>query len=249
MSEGEAAAAFTYRVCDLPARMRPREMFERLGPGGMTDAALIALILRTGRAGQNVVRLAEDLLVRHGSLANLARTPLDELVRTWAGSGLGVVKLQMLQAALELGRRLNAEARGERPAILTPEDAARLLYDLTRDLDREIFYLLPLDTRNQLLGEPLVVTSGILNASLVHPREVFKLAVTKAAASILVAHNHPSGDPTPSREDIRITGELVQAGRVLGIKLMDHVIVGLRRDPAARWFTSLRESGLVLFED
>lgn len=240
---------FSYRMADLPERQRPREMFDRLGPEGVSDAVLLALILRTGTPGNNVMRIAEDLLAQYRTLGNLARTPLDEIIRAWKGRGLGRVKLQIVKAALELARRLAEENQNPLEVINGPDDAARVLYAHTRHLDHEVFYLLALDARNRLKAPPQVVTEGILNASLVHAREVFREAVGKSAAAIIVAHNHPSGDPTPSREDLKITGDLVQAGRVMGIKLMDHVVIGHKRDPEPRYYCSIRESGLVIFED
>jgi DNA repair protein RadC len=240
---------FSYPLRELPERLRPREMFDRNGPEGVSDAVLLAILLRSGSAGHNVMRIAEDLLVQYRSLSNLARTPADEIIRAWKGKGLGPVKVQVLKAALELARRLAEEGASSLERIDSPSDAARVLQPHTRHLDHEVFFVLPLDSRNRLKSPPISITEGILNASLVHAREVFREAMGKAASAIIVAHNHPSGDPTPSREDIRITGDLVQAGRVVGIKVMDHVIIGHRRADDPRHFCSLRESGLVLFED
>ncbi len=239
-----------YRVCDMPLRLRPREAVERQGIENVSDAILLAILLRTGSRGVNVMDLAERMLVKHGSLTALSRIPVQELSSDKALKGLGRVKAQMIKAALDLARRMAEETRDERGGFVrTPEDVAGVMRELARGLDHERFWVLNLDTRNRLKGHPHEISRGILDSSLVHPREVFKPAIQGGCAAIVLVHNHPSGDPTPSAEDIRLTRQLIQAGQVVGIKVLDHMILGRRTPDQFRDFLSLRESGTVEFGD
>lgn len=233
------------RVCDLPAGERPRELFERVGAENMSDSALLAILLRTGTRGTSVVEIAEKLILQAGSLTALAESSVDELRRC---KGIGPVKAQILRAALELARRMAREKMPQRATVRTPADAVALLREEIRSETQEIFWVLLLDTRYRLRRAPIAVTRGILDASLVHPREVFKEAIRASAAAIILLHNHPSGDPTPSPEDLRITRQLVEAGRIVQIDVLDHVVVGRAGgQQGGAEFTSLRESGLVSF--
>lgn len=237
-----------YRVCDLPARLRPREAIERQGVEHVPDAALLAVLLRSGAAGMNVVELAESILKHYGTLTALARVPVEELAANRKFKGLGKVKAQTLKAALELARRMSDEAREAGPGFVrSPDDAAGILRASARVLDHERFWTLHLDTRNRVKGGPQEVSRGILDASLVHPREVFKPAIQSGCAALVLVHNHPSGDPTPSAEDVRITRQIVQAGQVVGIKVLDHVVLGRASAERDRDFVSMRESGMVEF--
>ena len=234
------------RVRELPVRLQPRELFDRLGPSGVTDEVLVALILRSGTPGCNVADLARSLLTEHyPSLSELSRASVEDLARV---RGVGKVKAQMLRAALELGRRLAAESQENTARIRRPSDAADLLRGQTQGLDCETFWTLPLDTKNRLRRRPVEVSRGLLDASLVHPREVFRPAIQASSAAIVLAHNHPSGDVTPSEEDLSVTRQLVEAGRVLGIRVLDHVILGRAASSGAPDYLSLREAGLVSFE-
>lgn len=232
------------RVKELPERLRPREAFQREGAERVGEDVLLALLLRSGVPGVNVLELSRAILQRYGTLTALARAGVEELA---AFKGVGPVKAQMLKAALELARRIAAEGAAERPSVTCPEDVARVLREQARTLDCEVFWVLLLDTRNRLLRPPEEVSRGLLNASLVHPREVFKGAIRASAAAVIVAHNHPSGDPAPSAEDLAITRQLVEAGRIIGIPVMDHVVLG-RRSNAGPDFFSVRESGLASFD-
>ena len=237
------------RVCDIPPRMRPREAVERQGIENVSDAVLLAIILRTGSRGMNVVDLAERMIVKYGSLTALSRATVEELTFEKSFKGLGKVKAQMVRSALELARRISDETRDERGAsIRTPADAASIMRELARGLDHERFWVLNLDTRNKLKGEPREISRGILDSSLVHPREVFKQAIQSGCAALVLVHNHPSGDPTPSAEDIKLTRQLVQTGKVVGIKVLDHVILGRRSATTEGDFLSLREGAMVEFE-
>jgi len=233
-----------YRVCDMPVRMRPREEMERLGVGHVSDEVLLAVILRTGVQGANVLDVARRLLTRYGSLTGIASVSVSELARE---RGMGNVKAQVLLSALELAKRLAEERTPLRSRIRTPEDAAQLMRDKVRTLDYEVFWVILLDSKNYLKGGVVEITRGLLDANLVHPREVFREAIRGATAAVVLVHNHPSGDPTPSAEDIRITKQLVEAGRIVDIKVLDHVIVGKRTAAGNRDFISMRESGIVEF--
>ncbi len=228
----------------MPAQLRPREEFARIGAENVSDAVLLALILRTGSTGLNVVEVSQRLLAAFGSLTALAKASAKELQ---AIDSIGPVKAQMIKAAMELAQRLARESVGESPLITTPEQAAAVLRERARVLQHEVFWALLLDTKNRLVGEPQKISEGTLNSSLVHPRELFKRALNHSCAAIILAHNHPSGDPTPSAEDIKVTRQLIGAGDIMGIKVLDHIILGHRRNHAASDFLSLREAGLVNF--
>jgi DNA repair protein RadC len=242
------AGPVCYRVCDLPARLRPREAIERQGVEQVSEVALLAVLLRSGSAGMNVVDLADAILRHYGSLTAVARASVEELASNRRFKGLGKVKAQTVKAALELARRMADETKDERGVFVrSPEDAASVLRSSARVLDHERFWTLLLDTRNRVKGAAQEVSKGILDASLIHPREVFKPAIQSGCAALVLVHNHPSGDPTPSAEDVRITRQLVQAGQVIGIKVLDHVVLGRKTGDRERDFLSMRESGIVEF--
>ena len=232
-------------IKEMPMRLRPREEMDRLGAEHVADAVLLAVLLRSGTRGMNVMRLASDLLEAHGSLTALAAVGMDELCETT--HGLGRVKARELKAALEIGRRLFEERIPDGAQVRTPEDAVSLLKARAHAMEREVFWVLRLDTKNRLKGRPDDVTRGLLDASLVHPREVFREAIRTASAAVILAHNHPSGDPTPSAEDIRITRQLVEAGRVVDIRVLDHVVIGREAPGREKDFVSMREDGIVSF--
>ncbi len=232
----------TLRVCDMPAQLRPREEFERVGAENVSDAVLLALILRTGTKGMNVVEVSQRLLAAFGSLTSLAKASVKEIQ---AINSIGPVKAQMIKAAMELAQRLTRESVGESPMVVTPEQAAAVLRERARVLKTEVFWALFLDSKNRLIGEPQKISEGTLNSSLVHPRELFRTAIEKNCANVILAHNHPSGDPTPSSEDINVTKQMVSAGEVMGIKVLDHIVIGHRRNNSGSDFISLREAGLV----
>lgn len=232
------------RVCDLPARVRPREEFERLGASNVSDTVLIALLIRTGVAGQNVVELAQLIHRHYGSLTALAQASVEDLKANF--KGLGNVKAQILKASFELARRMMDEQIADQPHITTPDRVAAVLRERARLLEQEIFWVLMLNTKNRLMRPPVDVTQGLLNSSQVHPREVFKEAIRGNCAAVVLAHNHPSGDPSPSADDLKITRRLIEAGRIIDIQVLDHVILGRARTAGAD-FLSLREAGLVEF--
>lgn len=232
------------RVCDMPAQLRPREEFERVGPENVSDAVLLALILRTGTKGMNVVEVSQRLMASFGSLTALAKASVKEIQSI---NSVGPVKAQMIKASMELAQRLTRESIGESPLVTTPEQAAAVLRERARVLQHEVFWALLLDSKNRLIGEPQKISEGTLNSSLVHPRELFKKALQFSCASMILAHNHPSGDPTPSSEDVKVTKQLINAGEMMGIKVLDHIVIGHRKHHNATDFLSLREAGLVKF--
>jgi len=222
---------------DLPEGERPRERLLQHGPAALSAAELLAILLRTGRRGESALHLAHRVLQVCGGLAGLARTPAHELARI---PGVGLAKAAQIQAALELGRRVAAATPGERPQVRCAHDAYLLLADMA-DLEQETLRVLLLDTRGRVLAIPTLYV-GNVNTTLVRPAEIFREAVRRNAVSIIVAHNHPSGDPTPSPEDIALTRDLVAAGRLLGIGVLDHLIIGQGR------YVSLRERGVAFYD-
>jgi DNA repair protein RadC len=238
-------------VKELPLAMQPREEFLRRGATNVPDEILVALLLRSGMKGKNVTELARELLRRYKGFENLAKADYHEL-RSLKIKGLGEVKCMELAAALEISRRAmvqhrQQETRTDDTPIREPESVYRILAPLARAQPQEIFWALLLDTKNKLIGQPVETTRGLLDSSPVHPREVFSKAVRYSAASVILAHNHPSGDPTPSKEDLDITRRLIEAARILGIRVVDHLIVG-KPSPSAPGYVSLREKNLVAFE-
>lgn len=211
-----------YTLKELPPDSRPRERLLARGAVYLSDAELLAILLRTGSQGQTAVELAASLLSAGGGLRALVEYSAEELA---AFKGVGMAKATQIKAAVELGRRVSSLSPEERPVIRCPEDVVQLVREEMRFLDRENFRVLCLNTKNQVVSSDLV-SVGSLNASLVHPREVFKLAVSRSAAALILVHNHPSGDPQPSKEDLEVTRRLVQAGQLLGIEVLDHVIIG-----------------------
>lgn len=223
-------------LASLPSADRPRERLWALGPAALTTAELLAILIGTGKGGLSVLEVAGCLLeLCDGSLRRLARRPHAELLRA---DGIGPTKAARLVAAFELGARLAREERPPVQRIREPEDVVRLFGGRLRDLQVEEFHLLALDSQSQVLREVLV-TRGLLNSSLVHPREVFRAAIAEAAAGIIVVHNHPSGDPTPSAEDRAVTQQLAAAGRLLDLPVYDHVIIAGDR------FVSFATAGLL----
>ena len=236
--------AFSRPMHAVPENDRPREVFDRSGAESLSDQQLLAIILRSGIKGRSVMDLAGGLLQEYGSLQGLAEVSADDLA---AVHGMGRVRAQVVKSALELARRLTVARRPAMPIVRTPEEVANLLRHEAAVSDVESFWVLLLDRKYRLRRPPLRVTLGILDASLVHPREVFKEAIRTGSAALVLVHNHPSGDPTPSPADLRITRQLVESGRVVDIEVLDHVILGRRHGTDGHDYLSLRESGLVSF--
>jgi len=224
------------RMKDLGKEERPRERLVRLGPRALSNAELVAILLRTGSHGASALDVAHRVLAlgrEEGPLRYLVRATLEELTRV---PGVGPAKAVQLKAAVELGRRITTEGTAREP-VRSPRDVSALVMEEMRHLDREQFRIVLLDTKNHVLGVR-TVSVGSLSSSIVHPREIFKEAIARSSAAIILVHNHPSGDPTPSREDVEVTRRLMEAGRLLGIEVLDHVVVGDNK------YVSLKETGM-----
>lgn len=227
------AVAARFQSGVLPPEDRPRERLLASGVGALSSAELLAVLLRTGTRQSSVGDLAGRLLATFGSLRALSQAHPAELARE---PGIGPAKASAVLAAFELGRRLQSAPPARRVSIRTPADIAALLGPQMRHLDREHFRAVLLNTRHEVL-DVIGVAIGGLDHAPIHPREVFKGAVRSSAAAVVLVHNHPSGNPDPSADDLRITGRLQEAGRVVGIEVLDHVIIGDGR------YVSLRERG------
>ena len=237
VSKGRVGEPPTYhsKITDWPEGERPREKMLRTGPSAVSDSELIAILIRTGAGKVTAVDLAKKIVSDYKSLANLSSRGVHELVRY---RGLGEAKAMAIVAAFELGRRTAAHDRGSNMTVRSPNDVAAAYQPLMRDLKFEQFLTVLLDSANHILRD-VEISRGILDSSLVHPREVFRHAILEPAASVILLHNHPSGNPEPSAEDIQITRQLVEAGRIMGIPVQDHVII------AGNTFASFAERGLL----
>ncbi len=224
-------------VRDLPPEERPREKLLAYGPSGLSNAELLAILLRSGTRKKSVLRIAEEILahIKEQGLVGMVHISVAELAKI---DGVGKVKAATLQAAIELARRLAVQQSAKIQMITGPEDVARYAMPHYRFEQKEHFAVLLLNTKNHVISMP-EVSVGSLSASVVHPREVFRAAIDHAAAAMILLHNHPSGDPTPSREDIAVTERLVKAGKIMDIPVLDHVVLGRDR------FISLKEKGLL----
>jgi DNA repair protein RadC len=223
-----------YRITDLAVDERPRERLEHLGPQALATAELLAILLRVGVAGENAVQVGQRLLNEYKGIAGLQRAPFEELCRQ---HGIGKAKAAQIQAAIELGRRLMRETPDERTAVNSPGDAADLVRYEMSALEQEHLRVILLDTRNRVL-EIVEIYKGSVNSSQVQVGEIFKPAIRRNAPALIVVHNHPSGDPTPSPDDVVVTRAFVQAGKLLDVDVLDHVIIG-----QGKW-VSLKERGL-----
>ncbi|WP_138496240.1 RadC family protein [Paenibacillus pinistramenti] len=224
-----------YRLRDIPHEERPRERLIRYGAEALSHAELLAILLRTGTHQESAIHVAQKILSKAGEIRGLVDLSLDELMEI---KGIGEAKAIQLLAGIEIGRRLARSVRRDAVVIRSPKDAAEIVMDQLRYLNKEHFICLFLNTKNHLIGQE-TLSIGSLNASIVHPREVFRAAVKCSSASIVCVHNHPSGDPSPSPEDIQITKRLCEAGEIIGIDVLDHLIIGDGR------FVSLKEQGLM----
>lgn len=225
----------TLMIKNVPKEDRPRERAVRLGPNHLTNQELLAILLGSGSKEESVMTLAGRVLMHFEGLKLLHDATIEELT---AIKGIGPAKGVQILAAIELGRRMSQYKPHEKYVIRSPDDGASFIMEELRTLKQENFVALFLNTKNQVIHRQTIFV-GSLNASIVHPREVFREAVKRAAASIIVAHNHPSGDPTPSQEDIQVTRRLVESGKMIGIELLDHLIIGDRK------FVSLKEKGYL----
>ena len=225
---------YSLAIKDLPPEERPRERLSKHGPEALSTPELLAILLRSGTVRESALDVAEGIVGHLGGLRGLADATIEQLSQI---RGVGVVKATEIRAAVELGKRISAFTHEARPVIRCPADVSQLVMSELRHEAREQFRVLLLDTRNQVTRVS-TVSVGSLTESIVHPREVFREAIRHSSAALIAVHNHPSGDPTPSPEDIQVTQRLAEAGRLVGIELLDHVIVGDGR------YVSLKERGL-----
>lgn len=223
-------------IRDVPQEERPRERMLLHGPGALSNAELLAILLRTGTARESALALAQRLLAETEGLEGLMRISVSELMQK---KGIGLAKAVQIKAGLELGRRAARQRPVNGPTVIrSPRDVADYMMEEMRYLAQEHFVVLFLNTKNHVLGHETIFV-GSLNASIVHPREVFQAALRRNCASIICLHNHPSGDPNPSPEDAEVTRRLVEAGKIIGIEVLDHVIIG------NGCYTSMREKGHI----
>lgn len=221
-------------IRELPAQERPRERLKQYGAASLSNAELLAIIMRTGAASESVLNLSTRLLARFGGLSGLAKAGFGELCQE---HGVGQAKAAEIKSALELGRRLISELPTDRAVVKSPADVANLLQTEMSLLDQEELRLVLLDTKNRVLSIPIVYR-GSVNTSFIRISEIFREAVRENCPALIVVHNHPSGDPTPSSEDIQVTEQFVEAGNLLDIEVLDHIIIGR---PS---YISLKERGL-----
>jgi len=224
----------TFTVHDLPRQERPRERLQKFGAEALSAQELLALIIGRGVAKRSVMDIAQELVRRFGSINGLSRATAEELSKV---RGIGIAKAAQILACFELARRQDLEGEMEDLDIRDPGDVVKVVRAGLRDKAKEHFKLVLLNTRNKVIGIS-TISIGTLNASLVHPREVFKEAVVRSASSVILVHNHPSNDLEPSEEDIRITRRMVEAGKIMGIEVLDHIIITRHQ------FASLKARGL-----
>jgi DNA repair protein RadC len=227
------------RLKDQPASERPRERLVSLGADALSHAELIAILLRTGLRGANAVEVGRQMLAKFGTLQALAQASLDDLKTI---KGVGRDKAVTLVAAFTLARKMAADLQGEPPLLDTPETVANYMREFMRLFAVETFRTVLLNTRRRLI-RVAEISDGTLDTLLVHPREVFKPAIAANASAMVLVHNHPSGDPTPSEADIKVTRDLIRAGQLLKIEVLDHIILGRATHERPRDYVSLRELG------
>jgi len=225
----------SFTVRDLPRQERPRERLQKFGPEALSAQELLALVIGRGIPKKSVMSIAQELLVRFGNVRAISQATIEELSQI---KGIGLAKAAQIKACFELGKREELEPELKNFNIKDPESVVKAIRASIKDKAKEHFKLILLNPRNKIIGIS-TISIGTLNASLVHPREVFKDAIMHTAASVVLAHNHPSGDPEPSEDDIKITKKLVDSGKILGIEVLDHIIIGKNN------FCSFKERGLI----
>jgi DNA repair protein RadC len=225
----------SFTVRDLPKPERPRERLIKFGPEALSAQELLALVIGRGIPKKSVMNIAQELLAKFGNIRSISQASIEALAEI---KGLGLAKAAQIKATFELGRRQELEPELKDYDIKNPQSVVKAIRSSIKDKAKEHFKLILLDNRNKIIGIS-TISIGTLNASLVHPREIFKEAIIHNSASVVLAHNHPSGDPEPSEEDIKITERLVESGKILGIEVIDHIIIGKTN------FASFKERGLL----
>jgi DNA repair protein RadC len=233
MDKKSGFSSFTVR--DLPKSERPRERLIKFGPEALSAQELLALIIGRGIPKKSVMNIAQELLARFGNIKAISQASIAGLSEI---KGVGLAKAAQIKACFELGKRQDLEPELKNYDIKNPQSVVKAIRASIKDKAKEHFKLILLDTRNKIIGIS-TISIGTLNASLVHPREIFKEAIIHNSASVVLAHNHPSGDPEPSDEDLTITKRLVDSGKILGIEVIDHIIIGKTN------FSSFKERGLI----
>lgn len=228
---------YTPRIAEMPSEERPRERLEKYGARNLSHAELIAILLRTGTSRESALDMAQRIVAQYGTLRGLAVATFGELTQL---DGVGKAKAAQIMAGIELGQRLRDDPRQERRSVSSPQDVFDLLGDEMSLLTQEHLKVILLDTKNRVM-EVHEVYKGNVNSSMVRASEVFRAAVKANATAMLLVHNHPSGNPTPSAQDAHLTADLVKAGKLMGIDVLDHIIIG---HPAEKAFVSLKEQGL-----
>lgn len=231
-----------YRICEIPDHERPRERLVRHGADSLSDTELLAILLRAGPRGRSVLQLARDVLAAFdGDLGRLSASRLSELRRI---RGIGLAKAVEVHAAFALSRRLATLPARTAPRLESPAQVAAVMREPFRAATQEEFHVLLLDTKHALISDEKV-TVGLVDRSQVHPREVFRSAIRENCARVILTHNHPSGDPTPSAQDIACTRNLVESGKIIGIEVLDHVVIGRRTATRPNEYVSFREENLL----
>lgn len=225
----------SFTVRDLPRSERPRERLIKFGPEALSAQELLALIIGRGIPKKSVMNIAQELLARFGNIKAISQASIEALSEI---KGVGLAKAAQIKACFELGKRQDLEPELKNYDIKNPQSIVKAIRSSIKDKAKEHFKLILLDNRNKIIGIS-TISIGTLNASLVHPREIFKEAIIHNSASVVLAHNHPSGDPEPSEEDMKITERLVESGKILGIEVIDHIIIGKTN------FASFKERGLI----
>ncbi len=225
----------SFTVRDLPRQERPRERLQKFGPEALSAQELLALVIGRGIPKKSVMNIAQELMARFGSIKAINQATIEELSQI---KGIGLAKAAQIKACFELGKREQLEPELKNFDIKDPEAVVKAIRASIKDKAKEHFKLILLNPRNKIIGIS-TISIGTLNASLVHPREVFKDAIMHSAASVVLAHNHPSGDPEPSEDDLKITKKMVESGKILGIEVLDHIVIGKDN------FCSFKERGLT----
>lgn len=239
----------TVPLHQLEEGVKPREKLQRFGAQALTHEELLAIILGSGTSGHNVMQVSELLLNHFGGLEGLASRDLEDLLAAKIPS-IGGVRAMEISAVLELGKRI-AELytfEASKEPVISPARVFKVMWPLVRHLQQESFWVLLLNVKQKMIGTPIEITRGLLNSTQYHPREIFSRAVSRCAQSVILAHNHPSGDPQPSTEDVQATQRLIEVGKVLGISVCDHVVIGMPSAPGGRSFYSMRQEKAVRFE-
>ncbi len=226
---------YSVAIHEMPTDQRPRERLKINGPNALSVSELLAILLRTGTKEHSALGLADLLMSRFKSLRGISAATLEDLSKI---KGIGEVKAIQIAAMVELGKRISVSNVGEKPVIRSPQDVSNLLTLELRDKNREHFMGILLNTKSEMI-KVVEISVGTLDSSIAHPRDIFRDAIISNAASMIIAHNHPSGDPSPSKADILVTQRLVEVGKIIGIDLLDHVVLGDNR------YVSLQERGLM----